>query len=123
MTNIPPNMNIMGSILQSQTASKDVTKKENARRSQEAQESRQIRRLSEQHQEEVENTEQTDEVVIRRQDDREQDGRETQDEYRRHEENISSKLYSPTTESPPSSENPHQSEEDTPPGTHIDLSI
>ncbi len=128
MTNIPPNANMIGSIMQSQITSSETAKSQDARRNQRARESKELARLSEQQQDEVENTEQTDEVIVRREGERQRDGQDARDTYEQHEKSNTKKLYSADgvvedeTEQPPApSEKQPDKEKDSPPSEHIDL--
>ncbi|MBI9016940.1 MAG: hypothetical protein JEZ07_06740 [Phycisphaerae bacterium] len=86
MSNIPPNMNIVGSMYQSQIAARKAAEKEDAQRNKRVRDSKNIAKLDNQHNEEVEDTEQADGVIVQRQDERYRDGQDAHDTYEKHEQ-------------------------------------
>ncbi len=86
MTNIPPNMHIIGSIYQAQVSANKKAQAQNAQRNKRIQDSKELAKLDNQHNEEVEDTEQTDGVIVQRQDEKPRDGQDAKDTYEKHQE-------------------------------------
>ncbi len=84
MSGIPSNMNVLGSIMQSQVSSNEKAKADQAKENQETYDSRQIARMTEQQTDEVEETEATDDVFVRREDEESRDGGDARDTWERH---------------------------------------
>ena len=117
MSSIPPN--IFGSIIQTQVSAAETARNEEAQRNKKARDSRALAKLADQHESEVENTDQTEEVIVRRQDERQRNGQDAADTYDAHEENQNPNLYN--------ADGKTESSEEKPPDTknkddHIDLS-
>ena len=129
MSSIPPN--IMGSIFQAQVSAAETARKSDAQRNKRVADSRELARLADQTISEVEDTDQTEEVIVRRQDEKQHDGQDAHDTWQQHRERESGKLYTPNgqtnpDDSPPpdSQSNPQSSDPPDPddPPEHIDLS-
>jgi len=123
MSSIPPNANVMGSIVQAQVSASETTKTQDTRKNQRARESKESDKLAQQQTDEVEDTEHADEVVVRRQDDRQRDGQDARDTYQQHKKNTEGKIY--TEQGKIDAENPKKPPPpDTPPPSqdHIDMS-
>ncbi len=102
MSSIPPNSNIIGTIMQSQISAKETARKEDAKKNRRAQQSREIARLAEQQQDEVENTQETQEAIVHRQDERQHDGQDARHTWQQHEMLADDgRLYTPNGETPP----------------------
>ena len=123
MSSIPPNANIMGSIVQAQVSASETAKSQDTRKNQRARESKELARLAQQQTDEVENTEQTDEVVVRRQDERNHDGQDARDTYQQHEQNTEGKIYTDQGKTDVDKPKKPPSPDSAPtPQNHIDLS-
>ena len=123
MSSIPPNANIMGSIVQAQVSASETAKSQDTRKNQRARESKELARLAQQQTDEVENTEQTDEVVVRRQDERNHDGQDARDTYQQHEQNTEGKIYTEQGKTDVGKPKKPPSPDSSPtPQNHIDLS-
>ena len=123
MSSIPPNANIMGSIVQSQVSASETAKTHDTRKNQRAREKKEAAKLAQQQTDEVENTAQTDEVVVRRQDERPHDGQDAQETYHQHEKNTKGKIY--TEQGGIAADNPKRApmpEKPSIPHDHIDMS-
>lgn len=125
MSSIPPNSNIMGSIIQAQNASAQTAGADNVQRNKRARDAKELARLAQQQQDEVEGTEHTDEVVVRRQDERDRDGKDSQDTDSQQNQGENEKLYNPHGQIiDPQDKTPPTQDDPTSPDTndHIDLS-
>lgn len=129
MSSIPPN--IMGSVFQAQVAAAETARKNDAQRNKRVADSRELARLADQTISEVEDTDQTEEVIVRRQDEKQHDGQDARDTWQQHRKSESGKLYTPDgqtnpDDSPPpdSQSNPQSNDPPDPddPPEHIDLS-
>ena len=117
MSSIPPN--IVGSIFQAQISANETSKNEDSQKNQKARESRERNRLADQQQSEVENTSQTEDVIIRRQDEKEHNGQDARETYDQHNKNETNQLYSPDAKI---AEPDQKNNDEHPPTDHIDLS-
>ena len=121
----------MGSIFQAQVSAAETARKNDAQRNKRTADSRELARLADQTTSEVEDTDQTEEVIVRRQDERQRDGQDARDTWQRHRNRESGQLYTPNGQTAsddslsPDSQSKSQSNDppdpDDPP-EHIDLS-
>lgn len=123
MSSIPPNSNIVGSIFQSQVSSAETSRSNDAQRNKRAQDARELARQADRKTSEVEDTDHTEDVIVRRQDERNRDGQDARDTWEKHQENQPDQLYQFEAESKADTKNnadQQQPDVDNPP-SHIDL--
>ena len=118
MSSIPPN--IIGSVIQAQLSAAETARKDDAQKNKRTQDARDLARLARQQTSAVENTEHTEDVVVRREDEKQRNGQDARDTYDAHAENESSKLYTPEGKTAESEKN--DPPDQPPPPDHIDLS-
>lgn len=117
--------------MQSQVSANDKAKTDETNENQKTYEKRQIARMSEQQTDEVEETQATEDVYVRREDERQRDGRDARDTWEHHKKE---KLYHEKEQEEPSDNTDEISmadstETETGPdeeqsgGQHIDVSI
>ena len=117
MSSIPPN--IFGSIVQAQVSAAETARNEESQRNKKARDSRALAKLADQHESEVENTDQAEELIVRRQDERQRNGQDAADTYDAHEENQNPNLYNADGKTDSTEETPPETKKDN---DHIDLS-
>jgi len=117
--------NINASIIQAQVSASETARTEDAQRNKRTRDARELARLADQQKSEVEDTDHTEDVIVRRQDERQRNGQDARDTYEQHLQNESDTLYNSESEpdTSPSTTNseipPDDNESD--PSDHIDL--
>jgi len=117
--------NINASIIQAQVSASETARTEDTQRNKRTRDARELARLADQQKSEVEDTDHTEDVIVRRQDERQRNGQDARDTYEQHLQNESDTLYSSESEpekSPSSTKSELSPDDDeSDPSEHIDL--